>query len=506
VARAKGIRLAPSPGPAERLARARASRARLRADAREREELLAREQAAREQAEAATHARDQFLAVVSHELRSPLNGIQSWAHVAEQQVAEPTPTFRRAMAGIRKGIEQQVRLIEDLLDATRILSGQLRLARRPCALRPILEAALESIRPAARAKNLRLVVDQRLQGEQVQGDPDRLQQILWNLLDNAVKFVPHGGTVWITAATAGGMALVKVRDNGKGIPQEFLPLLFDRFRQADDSSTRRHDGLGLGLALVRHIAELHGGHVRAESAGRGRGATFTLALPLRPSFPAQAKTARTIARGTSATPSLAGCRALVIDDQQEAREALAALLGNAGASVLTAESCAAALALLESGANGLLPDVLLCDIAMPEEDGYATLRRIRDWEARRGRPPMAALALSAFAQREDRIKALAGGFRLHLAKPVSPAALIGAVAAAHHARRPAAFRATGAGTGVAGKNPVVPARSERERRQSHENPRRDDDGRAAGAGRREREQRGQDHAGAGHRLPAGRPQ
>jgi signal transduction histidine kinase/DNA-binding response OmpR family regulator len=506
VARAKRARPAPSPGRAERLARIRASRARLRADAREREELLAREQAARAQAEAATHARDQFLAVVSHELRSPLNGIQSWAHVAEQQVAEPTPTFRRAMAGIRKGIGQQVRLIEDLLDATRILSGQLRLARRPCALRPILDAALESIRPGARAKNLRLVIDLRLQGEQVQGDPDRLQQILWNLLDNAVKFVPHGGTLWITAAAGDGTAVITVRDNGKGIPPEFLPLLFDRFRQADNSSTRRHEGLGLGLALVRHIAELHGGHVQAESPGRGRGATFTLSLPLWLSFPARAKLPRTIARGTSATPSLAGCRALVIDDQEEARESLAALLGNAGASVLTAESCAAALALLESGANGLLPDVLLCDIAMPEEDGYATLRRIRAWEARRGRAPMAALALTAFAQREDRIKALAGGFRLHLTKPVSPAALIGAIAAAQSARKAGRARGAAAGMGVAGKSPVNPAKVERERGDIHESPRRDDDRRAADPGRREREQRRQDHAGAGHRLPAGRPQ
>ena len=464
-----------------------APRARGRA---EREALLAREQAARGQAEAAARARDQFLAVVSHELRSPLNGISSWAHVAEQQVREPSPAFRRAMAGIRTGVEQQVRLIEDLLDATRILSGQLRLTRRPVALRPILETALESIRPAARAKRVRLSADLRLSSEQVLGDPDRLQQIVWNLLDNAVKFVPHGGTIWLTAAPVDGMAVVRVQDNGKGIPPEFLPLLFDRFRQADASSTRRHEGLGLGLALVRHIAELHGGTVRGASAGRGRGATFTLRLPLRPAPPARAKPR---AGAATALPSLSGVHVLLVDDQQEAREALAALLGHAGARVTPAESCAQALARLQRAPAAERPDVLLCDIAMPQDDGYVTLRRIREWEGRHRLAPMGAIALTAFAQREDRIRALSAGFRLHLSKPAAPQDLITAVAASRHARAPPR------GTRIAGHN----GSPERKRGATHESARRDDDGRPADPGGRERGERRQGDARAGHRLPAG---
>jgi CheY-like chemotaxis protein/nitrogen-specific signal transduction histidine kinase len=465
-----------SPGRAER--------------AREREDLLAREQAAREQAEAATRARDQFLAVVSHELRSPLNGIQSWAHVAEQQVGAPTPAFRRAMTGIRKGIDQQVRLIEDLLDATRMLSGQLRIVRRPVGVRQILDAALDSIRPAARAKSVELLIDVGLAAEQVHADPDRLQQLLWNLLDNAVKFAPHGGWVRVKARATRGAVVVTVRDNGRGITPEFLPHLFDRFRQADASSTRRHDGLGLGLALVRHIAELHGGSVDAVSAGRWQGAAFTLTLPLFAALPALPRRRRDAG---AAPPSLAGCRVLIVDDQRETRESLSALLRHAGAVTLTAGSCRQALALLETGVARA--DVLLCDIAMPDDDGYVTLRRVRAWESRSARAPMAAIALTAYAQRADRIDALAAGFRVYLTKPVSPATLVNAVADAQRAR---AVRAHG--TGIAANALDGTAA---EAGYGDESARRDEHGGAPDPGRRQREQRGANHARRGHRLPAG---
>lgn len=406
----------------------------------ERAALLAREREARASAESATLARDQFLAVVSHELRSPLNGIKSWTHVLDSQLKDGTALVRRALSGIMIGVDQQVRLIEDLLDVTRALSGHLGLARRPMPLVPALADAVEAMRATAIEKGIRVETDYALADGEVDGDPDRLRQVFVNLVANAVKFTPPGGTIEVSARREGAMALVEVVDDGAGIPPEFLPHVFDPFRQADQGSSRRsQDGLGLGLALVQRLAELHGGHATCESEGLGRGARLRVHLPL---LRAQgARGADDPAPGTrpasNALPALDGIRVLLIDDQREARESLASLLGVAGAQVATAASGVEAIERLAEGAGDAPPEVIVCDIAMPGEDGYEVLRRIRRWESqhphRTGRP-RTAIALSAYAQRDDRLRALAAGFQWHLAKPVAPADLGGAItrAAAGH--------------------------------------------------------------------------
>lgn len=397
----------------------------------ERDELLARERAARIQAETAARARDEFLAIVSHELRAPLNGIQSWAHVLENYVQEAvsTPLAQRALQGIRTGVGQQVRLIEDLLDVTRMMSGKLRLIKQPLALLPALQAAVQSVRSMAVDKRIAIDCDFSITSEQIDGDADRIQQIFWNLLCNAVKFTKEGGHVWIEAKHSGSGICVTVRDDGIGISPNFLPHLFHRFSQEDTSSTRGHNGLGLGLFLVRNLVELHGGRVEAQSEGEGKGTSFSVYFPLRSYFDKYliSGTGDNAAAACVPLPSLEGLRILLIDDQAEARESLAIVLTTAGATVFAAGSAGEALAWLPTLAEGDLPDLLVCDIAMPGEDGYAVLRKIRAWKAKDGSTPlirMPALALTAFAQREDRIRALAAGFQMHITKPVEPEELI----------------------------------------------------------------------------------
>ena len=401
--------------------------ARAREDER-RAEILARERSARANAESATLARDQFLAIVSHELRSPLNGIKSWTHVLENLQRDAEPQVKRAIAGIMIGVEHQVRLIDDLLDVTRAMSGNLGLVKQAMPVLPVLADAVESLRAMALEKDLRIVTDYSIADREIHGDPDRIRQIFVNLVMNAVKFTPPGGTIWVSATPEGSMARIEVRDDGAGIPPEFLPYLFDPFRQADQGlSSRSQEGLGLGLALVQRLAELHGGQVSCESEGVDRGATFRVYLPLSRDSGTRVVLAHAGQNDevNSALASLAGIRVLLIDDQREARESLATLLTQAGAAVDVAASGMEALAGLVNAADGALPDVIVCDIAMPDEDGYATLKRIRAWEA--GRPADArrpAIALSAFTQREDRIRALSEGFQMHLTKPVAPAELI----------------------------------------------------------------------------------
>jgi len=396
----------------------------------ERDELLARERTARIQAETAARARDEFLAIVSHELRAPLNAIQSWAHVLENYVKDITaaPLAQRALQGIKTGVGQQVRLIEDLLDVTRMMSGKLRLVKQPLALLPTLQAAVESVRAMALAKRIGITCNYRITSEQIEGDADRVQQIFWNLLSNAIKFTPEGGNVWLIASHRDRDICVTVCDNGIGVSAEFLPHLFNRFSQADTSSTRDHSGLGLGLFLVRHLVELHGGSVGAESAGSGKGTSFSVHFPLR----TQTDKYLTVNpsedgnTGGIPLPSLAGLRILLIDDQEEARESLKMVLHAANAETFAAASSIEALAWLDTLANDRLPDVLVCDIAMPGEDGYSVLRKLRSWKSRGSMPlqRMPALALTAFAQREDRIRALTAGFQMHVTKPVAPEELI----------------------------------------------------------------------------------
>lgn len=397
----------------------------------ERDELLARERTARIQAETAARARDEFLAIVSHELRAPLNGIQSWAHVLENYVKDATasPLAQRALQGIKTGVSQQVRLIEDLLDVTRMMSGKMRLVKQPLALLPALQAAVENVRTMAAAKRIGITCTYRITNEQIEGDADRVQQIFWNLLSNAVKFTSEGGNIWLSASANGTEISVTIRDDGVGVSPEFLPHLFNRFSQEDTSSTRDHSGLGLGLFLVRHLVELHSGRVKAESEGEGKGTTFTVNFPQR----ARGDKYLTVrppdeAGGTSLPmPSLDGLNVLLIDDQEEARESLTVVLSGAGARVFAAATSAEAIAWLRTCGRTGLPDVLICDIAMPGEDGYTVLRKMRAWQAANGDAPLSripALALTAFAQREDRIRALTAGFQMHVTKPVAPEELI----------------------------------------------------------------------------------
>lgn len=398
---------------------------------RERDRLHAAERAARERAEAATRARDQFLAIVSHELRSPLNGIQNWSNVLEGQLgAGASSVMWRALAGIKGGVNQQVRLIEDLLDATRIMSGTLSLATAPIEIRPVVEAAIASVSAAAVAKHIELHSDLQLGSERMRADPDRIQQILWNLLSNALKFTPAKGHVKVSLDRAGTSLRLRVTDDGKGIAADFLPHMFDWFRRDETSSQRGQDGLGLGLALVRHLCELHGGTVSASSAGPGCGASFEVRLPmLIESSPAGALSDE-VRDSQRPFPSLAGLRVMVIDDQHDALEALSTLLSCMQAHAFSFRSGEEALQWMRRrGARGCV-DVVLCDIAMPGEDGYDTLTRIRALEQESGiaaEDSLRVIALTAFAQRDDQERALRAGFALHITKPLGAEELAAAL-------------------------------------------------------------------------------
>jgi PAS domain S-box-containing protein len=412
--------------------------ARAREDER-RAEALARERSARENAESATLARDHFLSIVSHELRTPLNGIKTWAHYLENQLPDADPAIRRAIAGVMIGVDQQVRLIDDLLDLTRALGGTLAIAKHPVALLPLLASVVEDARSRAVERGLRLEASFALGDAEVAGDDERLRQVFASLLGNALKFTQAGGAIHVAATVDDDMACVEVRDDGPGIAAEFLPFVFDPFRQADQRSSRRlQHGMGLGLPLVQRLAQLHGGHATCESAGAGKGSTFRVYLPLRAETSGDALSAASAATAEQHLPSLAGVRVLLIDDQREARESLAALLAQAGALVSAAESGSEAMRLLESGAEAELPEVIVCDIAMPGEDGYATLRRIRAWEGRRkgtARRIRPAVAVSAHGGHEDRLRALREGFQMHLTKPVAPAELMLVISNAARALR-----------------------------------------------------------------------
>jgi len=390
----------------------------------ERRQLLEREHQARLEAQAANRAKDEFLATLSHELRTPLNAIMGWSKLLASGHLDEATT-KRAIAIIDRNTRLQAQLIEDLLDISRIVTGKLRLEFRAVALRNILEAVLDAVRPTADARHVAIDYDHRDCNEAILCDPARLQQVLWNLLSNAIKFTSEGGRVSLSAARDNGTIVVTVRDTGSGIDPEFLPHVFDRFRQQDTATTRRHGGLGLGLSIVRHLVELHGGTVAAASDGLGKGATFTLTLPVAPARTNDIVMMQSEEEdGLTGLPSLAGVRVLVVDNEPDACALIAAVLERLGAEVSTAGSAAEAIESIRRSR----PDVLLSDIAMPGEDGYDLIRQVRALDHPK-MGPLPAAAVTAFANASDRARTLLAGYQAHLPKPVE-ATELGAVVAA----------------------------------------------------------------------------
>jgi signal transduction histidine kinase/CheY-like chemotaxis protein len=393
----------------------------------ERARLYEAEQRARLEAESANRMKDEFLATVSHELRSPLNSILGWVSLMREGKLDEEAEAR-ALETVERSARAQNRIISDLLDVSRIISGQLRLNMRPLEPASVIEAAVEAVRPAAEAKSVQLHVVLDSDAGPISGDSDRLQQIVWNLVSNAIKFTERGGSAQVRLERVGSEIEIIVSDTGIGIDPEFIPFVFDRFRQEDSSSTRKQGGLGLGLAIVRHLVELHGGTVHAESEGDGKGATFVVTLPLMISRSAEAGEQRThptvpLDGLTLERPTqLVGLRALVVDDDPNARDLVSAILAECEAEVKTAASAAEALAILGDRSEWQ-PDVLILDIEMSDVDGYELMRRVRKLPAERGgRVP--AVALTAYARVEDRMKALSAGFQMHVPKPVEPAELL----------------------------------------------------------------------------------
>ncbi len=376
----------------------------------------------RKLAEAASRMKDEFLATLSHELRTPLNSILGWAQLLRERRLNET-TFARAVETIERNAKLQTRLVEDILDVSQIISGNLRLEVLPIDLKEILDATIESMRPAINARSIELICELDPNAGMVSGDANRLQQVFWNLLSNAVKFTPEGGQIWLSFHKLDSTAQVQIRDTGIGISTEFLPYVFERFSQADSSTTRLYGGLGLGLAVARHLVELHGGTVSAQSAGQGQGATFIVELPLisQPSNPTQPNSARLEA--FDATTALQGVRILIVDDEVDGRELLAFILEQYGAAVTTAPSAARALEEIQQS----VPDLLISDIGMPEESGYALIRKVRARKPNRG-GEVPAIALTAYATEEDRQQSLLAGFQAHVPKPVEAAQLIATVA------------------------------------------------------------------------------
>jgi len=382
----------------------------------EREDDLERERIARSESEEASRMKDEFIALVSHELRSPLNAILGWSRILRQGRPDEE-LYQRATEIIERSARMQSQLIEDLMDTARIVRGKLKLEVRPVNLAPLIEKAMDVVRPAVDAKGITLDAILDREADQIAGDPDRLQQVVWNLLSNAVKFTDEGGRVEVRLGRVDPYIQISVRDTGCGINPEFMPYLFERYRQADASGARRKGGLGLGLTLVRQLVEMHGGAVTAESEGEGKGATFIVKLPVRAIYTAE--TERPPLAGAQKR-SLDGVWAAVVDDEANARELITSVLESYGARVTAFASVGEALELLTSGRR---PDVLVCDLAMPGEDGISLIHKLREWEkGHDGALP--AIALTAFGRVEDRTRALYAGFQMHIAKPVEPVELV----------------------------------------------------------------------------------
>jgi len=394
----------------------------------ERVRLYNAERDARAQAEEANQLKDQFLATVSHELRTPLNAILGWSRMLSSGRIDEK-TSKHAIEVIERNARSQAQLIDDLLDVSRIISGKLRLNICPVEPLVIVELALDAVRPAAEAKDIKLHTELDPTIGTIPGDPDRIQQIIWNLLSNAIKFTPSGGRVDLEVKRGPAYIEYKVTDTGQGISREFLPFVFERFRQADATVARAHGGLGLGLAIVRHLAELHGGTVRAASEGTGKGACFSVRLPIQIaiSVAARADNVRSEPQdvyelGFECPPSIASLRILIVDDEADSLDLMKTVLTHCDAQVTTARSAAEAFAVVNSNP----PEVLISDIEMPHEDGYSLISRIRALP-REDCHKLIAIALTAHANEKDKTRALTAGFDVHVGKPVEPVELVGAI-------------------------------------------------------------------------------
>ncbi|MEO6368244.1 MAG: ATP-binding protein, partial [Steroidobacteraceae bacterium] len=402
----------------------------MRRAASDRESLLDAERAARSEAERLSHMKDEFLATLSHELRTPLNAVLGWTVLLRRQ-APGSNQFVKGLETIERNARAQAKIIEDLLDMSRIVSGKVQLDVGPVDVAEVVRAAVEAIKPTAEAKRLYLTADYGAGVSLVQGDANRLQQVLWNLLTNAAKFTPAGGRIDVGVVRVDSHVEIRVTDSGIGIDPEFLGHAFDRFRQADASITRGHDGLGLGLAIVKNLVELHGGVVRALSDGKGMGSTFIVSLPLSTDAAsadgAQADLSESTAELPSLElPSLAGTTVLVVDDQRDARELIGGLITDRRGKVLLAGSANEALAVLVRENV----DVLVSDIGMPNVDGYALIRLVRALPA--GMRDIPSIAVTAYARTDDRRRALQAGYQMHLTKPVEPRELITGIAGLAH--------------------------------------------------------------------------
>ncbi len=391
----------------------------------ERARLLEAERRARVEIERVSLIKDEFLATLSHELRTPLNAVLGWSEILLSRTSE-TSDMRRGLETIVRNARAQAQLIEDLLDMNRIVSGKIRLDVQRIELSPIVEAALDSVRPSAEARSIKIRKTIDPNAGPVFGDPNRLQQVVWNLLTNAVKFTPKGGRIDVLLRRVNSHVEISIHDNGMGISTQFVPHLFERFRQADSSTTRKFGGLGLGLSIVKQLVELHGGTITADSPGEGQGATFVVSLPVRAVRDFGAVDEHpTTGRHTIvqlAEVSLAGLRVLVIDDEPDARELVCSVLTDAGAVVVMAASAEEGFAMLQSER----PDVIVSDIGMPERDGYQLMRDVRSLTpAQGGKTP--AIALTAFARSEDRTRAMLAGYQVHVSKPIEPQELVATV-------------------------------------------------------------------------------
>jgi signal transduction histidine kinase/DNA-binding response OmpR family regulator len=394
----------------------------------ERAQLLVREQAARAEAEQANRTKDEFLAVLSHELRTPLSAILGWSHLVRTGKLDE-PQMSRAFETIERNARSQSQLIDDLLDVSRIITGKLQIEPRPVDLCAVIEAAIEAVRPAFETKGVRFETLLDPAACEVAGDANRLQQIFWNLFSNAIKFTPEKGKISVEVARVGMRVRISVSDSGIGITPEFLPYIFDRFRQADGSTTRVHGGLGLGLSIVKHLVQLHGGAIEVASKGKNEGSTFTVSFPVASIAASQtSESAAAIEADGNGLPAsfsklLDGLRILVVDDEADSRDLVTAILTRCGSEVRCCETVAEAIKTFRAWK----PDLLVSDIGMPNEDGYALIKKLRKLRLKMARD-IPAVALTAYATDDDRERVLSAGFQMHIAKPIEPKALVRSIA------------------------------------------------------------------------------